>query len=372
MDSFSIQFRLTKYCNADCSYCCSNDKVKSKPISIEEFKKSVDFLISDYLPRIIELKGAHINGDYLGGEITTLKMSTLEECVKYARLKFKESGAHYRDGIQTNLITSPSKAAKVRELFNGNIGTSVDNFTEQRTIGGSHERYKKAMENSIMLGLPKHPPAVLVLEEKNASNIIEEYEIALSRDYDLTITTLYVAGKNDTTKESVRVIEAQKLLFDRWFLSEETNALEPYLTMVNKKLGVLGVTQEINCDGCAQSNNCTRNNINLEPDGDLYLCAEMADKDIYRLGNAIEGTIDSSNLAHLERRTMELPTECFSCPHFSACRGGCMQNAYDSQQDILAKDPLCDLYTYIYERIEEATSTPKKIQKVIQWLKKYS
>ncbi len=370
--SFSLQFRLTKYCNADCSYCCSNDKVRQKPISFEQFKKSVDFLANEYLPRYLNMREAFISGDYLGGEITTMKFRELERCVLYAREIFRKLGAEYRDGIQTNLISSPEKARKVEALFEGRVGTSVDNFTKQRTIGGSHSRYKETMENVIQLGMPKHPPAVLVVEQSNAEHLEEEYEIALARDYDLTLTTLYVGGRNSVTKANDSVIQAQKDLFDRWFMSSDRIILEPFLSMVRSKASDMGLSSVMKCSGCAHSNICTTHNLNLEPDGELYLCAEMADKGAFQIGNALSGVIYSENVDALEKRATNMPIDCFTCPHFQSCRGGCMQNSLDHTGDLYNKDPLCALYTHVYESVELCFETNDKYKRLELWLENYS
>lgn len=372
-DSFSIQFRLTKKCNADCSYCSSNAKAKNDCMTFEDFKQSVDFILERYLPNFISVPDSYITANYLGGEILTIKESTLNKCVLYARERFSSNCLEYRDGVQTNLISSPLRAARLHELFEGRVGTSVDNITNQRTIGGSSERYKKTMSQVIAVGLEeKHPPAVLVVDKHNVNHLLEEYEIAKAKNYNLTVRPIFIGGKNESDKPHESTSDKMVELFHHWFMKDDENLrLEPFYSMVTNKINQKYPAMQ-SCEGCAFQNNCTNNSLNLDPEGDLYLCNEMADKEIYPLGNAVEGMINESNLAALRQREFILPIECLSCAHFSACKGGCMQNAYDHTGDILGHDPFCDMYTQIFNKIEKFTDNYDNIEKVMKWLKNIS
>jgi sulfatase maturation enzyme AslB (radical SAM superfamily) len=44
--------------------------------------------------------------------------------------------------------------------------------------------------------------------------------------------------------------------------------------------------------GCPYWRSCSANSLNIEPNGDIYTCQEMADVGVGKLGNAISGEWD--------------------------------------------------------------------------------
>ncbi|TOJ22795.1 hypothetical protein CGI42_28820, partial [Vibrio parahaemolyticus] len=58
-------------------------------------------------------------------------------------------GINVTDGVQSNLLASKRKLDEVYKLFDGRIGTSIDNFTKQRKLGTSSTRYRKMLTSSL-------------------------------------------------------------------------------------------------------------------------------------------------------------------------------------------------------------------------------
>lgn len=368
-ESFSIHYRFTKKCNANCDYCSSAGKSNLRPISVSDFKKTIDFLISQYLPQRINLLDAHITLNYLGGEILTVKKGEFIECVEYARSEFNKVTSNFRDGIQSNLIGNPNTLAQYRDLFGNNIGTSVDNTSDKRNIGGSSERYRKLMNNNIIHVFSEHPPATLVVDDDNVGNLMLEYKQSVAKHHDLTLRPIIQCGSNIETKLGSKAPVAFFEVFKDWHL-KGVKRVEPFYSMLSSKVNEISKNAMTNCSGCHMQNNCTQNNVNIDPDGDIYLCNEMADGDVYKLGNAITGVINEDNLRILEGRLTNLPLECIICPHYRSCRGGCMYSALESCGSIEGKDPHCAIWKPIFEEIDFLILNKENyIKKVTQWLK---
>lgn len=369
-NSFSIHFRVTKRCNANCDYCSSAGKNTLRPMSLSDFKKSIDHLINDYLPKVTSLNGCYITMNYLGGEVLTLKTSEFKESVLYARKAFKKSGALYRDGMQSNLIASKSKIEQFRELFGKNIGTSVDNFSGKRKIGDSAERYNKLMNSNIISVFKEHPPATFVLDDDSTQNLVKEYELSQQKKYDLTVRPIIKCGNNLDTGISDSNSREMVTLFKLWHL-KGTTRLEPFYNMMMKKISLAMYGDNSSFLGCHFQSNCIQNNVNVDPDGDIYLCNEMADGGEYLIGNTLTGAFDEDNFNKLNSRQWMLPFDCVTCDHIQSCRGGCMNSALENEGNLYGKDALCNVWKEIFSFIDQQIDeNPTYLEETKKWLLK--
>ena len=132
---FTLHIRMTKHCNADCSYCSSFERVDTGRMSPESFEKAIQFIFGTALKRL-GAAPTHMTAQYLGGEILTYPIADLTRCVSYLRDTAAQHGMGFMDGCQSNLIGSVAKVDGLNRLFNGRVGTSVDSRGQSGSVQG--------------------------------------------------------------------------------------------------------------------------------------------------------------------------------------------------------------------------------------------
>ena len=258
------------------------------------------------------------------------------------------------DGAQSNLIGSASRIDHLTSLFGGRVGASVDHFTNQRTLHGDSRKYQtiflKQVDTMQSNGL-QHPPAILVVDRKSLPFVEEEVEMALARDYHLTLRPVFQGGSLGT--HPVPIDELCRLLPApvRWLVHE---ADYPAATFFPDDVGEVWRTPaQTPADksrwaarrhilrrfgGARQSGQMVtqqpglpipghlfqairaQESLNLEPNGDLYLCMDMADSKQYLLGNALTGEWDEALWLKMKGRPENLHPECQTCSYRQSCQ----------------------------------------------------
>lgn len=376
MNQLILHIRLTTQCNADCSYCSSFDLNAQKYMPLNQFQQSIDWIYTKILELGLGEKRQNLTIQYIGGEILALPKSYFEQCVSYARKKLKPLFTDFKDGVQTNLIASEEKIDFLVNLMGAsNIGTSVDNFTNQRTIKGNANKYrtiflKNHKESSNKYHSPF--PAIIVVDENNYDNVRGEIEIASKQHYNLTLRPVFQGGK-----ENVASVKQDKLaqlyveLFDKWFLKQPI-LIQPFYQLLTQRVGEK--YSEHNDyfkynQGCPFQKDCAKSSLDLEPNGDIYICLDTADSHQLKLGNALENKFDNNLWNTILQRIDKLSDDCYQCPYFNSCQGGCMSEAIHHTGDIFGKTHYCHVWKTLFALIDQKLdSTP--IEKILFWLKK--
>lgn len=368
---FTINARLTLYCNADCTYCCSERGYKKlQYISPSEFGRCIDAIIS-YWEHTSKVRPTHVTIQYLGGEISLIPVADLQAIVHQTRNQLTAKGVEVKDGLQTHLLGPKHKLEHLHHLFDGRLATTVDNHTSHRKISGSSARYQALFKQNDEYFNLHHQrlPAVVVLDDNSASFIHDELILANRQHRPLTIRPIYMgrlAVALPTTKTLNRVLTT---LFDDWFLKMGI-LVEPFLTLVKKRLVDHSPDYQHSgsLNGCHHCNDCARRSISIEPNGDLYLCTELADAGYGFLGNALTGNINTEQWNRLDARRCNLPEECFQCDYYTACQGGCMADSLLYHQDLYGKSPTCEAWKQIFGKIDKAIQE-RSISDVMRWVR---
>lgn len=323
-------------------------------MSPADFRKSIDFIAAHVFPRMRIGEGHTLTIEYLGGEVLLVPQSELEENVAYARDRLSPFVRHIRDGAQSNLISTPRRAIALHDLFSGNLGTSWDSHTDQRTVKGSAELYRAMLQNTLksLESERGHKPGrVLVLDKQTIPHIAQEVQDAMKQGYDLVIRPVFLGGSDDIAPASVDdLIKAMGEAFDVW--SDDTShRIEPFYSLYNRRIS-RGSDIERQMAGCPFQSDCAFRSLSLDPDGSLYVCQEMADSKNYPLGNALENVFDEKTWRLLARRTAHLSDECSSCTWKSECGGGCMNEAIQEFGDPFARTELCPVWKSTFSKIE--------------------
>lgn len=349
----TIHARLIKGCNADCSYCSSwqADPSGRSRMSPDDYRASLRFLKREVFP-VLGCGGprATVSVQYVGGEILLVPLSELRECVEIARDELGEVFGTIRDGVQTNLIASERRILELDLLFGGNVGTSVDGRGTQRTLKGSADAYRKAVARSreaLMRRRRRNPGAVFVVDRQGLENVEHEMDAAADAGYSLVLRPVFSGGRDveDPSVEDLARVMGEA--FDKWAMKFPV-PVEPFMHLTSKRVRPESVVGDV----CPFMRNCARVSLNLDPDGSLYTCFEMADSGQGKFGNALEGWFDRDAWESLDARRWRIDPKCESCPYFDACQGGCMNEAIHHTGSAYGRTEFCAVWMEIFRRID--------------------
>lgn len=369
-----FHIRITKKCNADCSYCSSWQEKTAPLMKMEDLDKALDFLYQ----KIIELNlggtRENITVQYVGGELLALPTEYLKEFSSKVEKKLSPLFKEFKHGGQSNLIGSRQKINSMYELFDGNLGTSFDHFTEQRTIKKDSSKYKTILlknVSNIKKDFAKSMPGIVVVDKKMAQYIEDELILASNRRSHITLRPVFNGGSPVEKLSLTEMEDIYLKLYDNWFLKQQM-CVEPFYSYLNKRILNKKNEDISNHSGCPSQHNCAITSINMDPDGTLYLCQEMSDSDVYTLGNAVKGEWNQELHEQMKARSLHLSTDCLNCSYFKECQGGCMKEAIEyTEEGMYGKTIFCSIWKKLFKRIDEdiALHGEDKIQK---WLKRIS
>ncbi|GAB5389867.1 MAG: hypothetical protein Alpg2KO_28350 [Alphaproteobacteria bacterium] len=382
MDRFTLHVRLTKKCNADCSYCSSWQEAAISYMPPDKFARAIDYLADKVLP-VMGLgigpdgrkAGGHASIQYVGGEILLLPRRVLRENVLYARDRLAPLFDSVRDGVQSNLIAPENKVAFLHSLFGNSIGTSVDNFSGQRTIKGDPAKYREIFERNRQAlrrrrGL--NPSGIFVVDKIGLGNMQGEIEIAERDGYDLTLRPVFQGGSDIDTASVADLSGGLGEAFSRWALTSNISIQPFYKLFAQRVANLMRDEPAFLADaGCPFQKNCARVSLDLEPNGDLYICLDMADSDQYKLGNAVTGEFDTEIWSGLDRRREHFDQKCQQCTWLAECQGGCMSEAIHHTGSPYGRTDLCDVWVEIFQR-SDALIEQHGLQHCRDWLNSLS
>jgi radical SAM protein with 4Fe4S-binding SPASM domain len=365
----TLHMRMTKACNADCSYCSSWQESPDNRMSFNDFKESIDQTI--LLTKKLNLGTTHVCLQYIGGEILTYSMEELTRCVEYARATFISHGYIVLDGVQSNLIGSNRRVKGLFKLFQGRVGTSIDSFSGARTVNGSKDQYDlifSTRDTEVHNGIGL-TPAVYTFDASMLDNVMKEFQKAEKDRRNLTVKGVFLGGK-EVDKLSPEIYERVMIeLLSEWFLNSKV-ILEPFFSLLQKHLlnnhQVDGVDAS---ESCHFQSNCASRSMNIEPNGDLYVCQDLADKGVGRLGNLLNNEFDIDEWEKINKRSENLNSDCLECDFLKSCRSGCMVDAIESGAGLYGKSPYCSLWKSTF-RFFDLKIEKEGISNVVRWAKR--
>ena len=279
------------------------------------------------------------------------------------------TGIELKDGIQTNLTCNTSKIDALYTLFNERVGTSIDNNSNKRTIKGSADLYRSKFKKNLIYLDSKHKPipAVIVIDKDNCTQMIQEYIAANKVGREIVFKPIFSGAEvtNDTLSKS-EMIECYKGLYNEWFLKGSVR-IEPFYSITQRRLRVLNGYK---CGSyCAWQSNCLSQSVNIDPDGSIYVCQEMSDKQFGLYGNALSRTIDLDTYRKLARRSLNVGKQCNQCQFFEDCQGGCMIDNIESNKSIQDKSINCDVWYSLFSMVTKKIESSDQEQ-FTTWLER--
>lgn len=369
-----FHIRITKKCNADCSYCSSWQEKTAPLMKMEELDKALDFIYGKIQDLGLGGTRENLTVQYVGGELLALPTEYLREFSNKVENKLSPLFKEFKHGGQSNLIGSRQKINSMYEIFDGNLGTSFDHFTEQRTIQKDSSKYKTILLkniSSIKKDFAKSMPGIVVVDKKMAPFIEEELNLASNRKSHITLRPVFDGGSPVEKLSLSDMQEVYLKLYNNWFLKQKM-CVEPFYSYLEKRISSLTNSDISNMSGCPSQHNCAVTSINMDPDGTLYLCQEMSDSDVYILGNAVKGEWNQDLHEQMKARSLHLSSDCIKCPYFKECQGGCMKEAIEyTPEGMYGKTIFCSIWKAIFKRIDEDIEK-HGADKIKQWLNKIS
>ena len=362
---FNLHIRLTTACNADCSYCSCESDVPSDRMLIDDLQKSLIFALDKFLPRTSEK--TYCAAEVIGGEVMVLPTEYLKQAVEAIREGVGSKVERVDVGCQSNLIGSKKKIDALRGIIDEHsIGTSKDSFTNKRTINGDADKYRElATKGANYLSEISGDTigTVIVFDKDNIDKVVDEYRIAEKAQTRITIRPVF-AGKHSIDYLEPKLLgKYWKELIDEWFIDGRM-AVEPLMRMTKSMLGMR--TAEV---GCPYWRSCSANSLNIEPNGDIYTCQEMADVGAGKLGNAISGEWDDEMYLTLSKRQTNIDQECQQCQWYKYCQGGCMMESFTETGSFYSRPNNCMAWKVIFKSIDD--NIKKYGEKVsINWIDK--
>lgn len=375
LDTLTLHIRVTKKCNADCSYCSSFERITSKVMSVDEFKASLLFLKEKIEALGIGGKRKHLTVQYVGGEILTVGTEYLSQIKMATDEIFKGFFETVLQGVQSNLIASEERVKNLFQIFNGNVGTSYDNHTNQRTVKQKPEAYQKIFFtniNRIKRNQGLIVPGIVVIDKAMYKHTLDELKIANRNFRHITLRPAFQGGSPIDSILEPELTALYEELFPEWFMKMKI-AVEPFFSLLTKRVQNFKSSQMgmAAFSGCPFQHNCATSSLNLEPNGDLYVCLDMADSKHYPLGNALDKTFKDDVFALLKARSEKLNNDCITCYYFKECQGGCMNEAIESTGQVYGKTHYCETWKKVFALIDEGIAK-HSIENVEKWINKIS
>jgi radical SAM protein with 4Fe4S-binding SPASM domain len=183
--------------------------------------------------------------------------------------------------------------------------------------------------------------------EDNIDKVINEYKIAEKAQTRITIRPVF-AGKHSIDYLEPKLLGKHwKALINIWFINGRT-AVEPLMRMTKSMLGMR--TKEV---GCPYWRSCCANSLDIEPNGDIYICQEMADVGAGKLGNAIRREWDDEMYLALSKRQTNIDQECQQCQWYEYCQGGCMMESFTETGSFYSRPNNCTAWKVIFKSIDD-------------------
>lgn len=363
--SFNLHIRLTTACNADCAYCSCESETPSQRMPLNHLAKSLDFALTHFLVRSPQKR--HCNAEIIGGEVMTLPSDYLKQATQTIRRIVGHRVKHVRVGCQSNLIGSHKKIKALHQTMDdGSIGTSIDSFTNKRTIKGDADKYRQLASKGAHCLKAISGDAigtVIVFDSDNINRIVDEYKMAQKDQRRITIRPVFAGSNAIAYLEPKLLAKHWRALINLWFIQGET-VIEPLMRITKSMLSMRDEAV-----GCPYLCGCSTNSLNIEPNGDIYICQEMADAKAGKLGNGIHRQWHDKRYLQLSRRQINIDKQCQACQWYSYCQGGCMMEAFTEHGSFYARPNNCTAWKIVFKTIDENINK-HGIQTSINWINK--
>ncbi len=361
--------RPTLNCNATCDYCnaaiCSQRRW-----NIDDFKNIIDQLCQSriYQQRLV-------SWIWHGGEPMLLKPDFYLEAYHYVKTR----GYPVKFSMQSNLLLyAPRWHEVIKTVLGGAIGTSYD-FGGTRNIHGNAAIYTKVfMKKLRQLYADGFVTGIVsVLTNDNISEALHLYELSRTfekeygQGFDLKYNYVYQEGRaKEKGIHGLDKISYKNFLLD---LVDTLQADQPGFS-VNPIDHFVHNLKQTGLAGCPFKNNCSAGMLSIDEDGHVYTCSSFANTQsrTYQYGNIFKNKMYCANhqiqdtqqhnffdllscsaaYQAMQKRKINLHSDCVRCPHFKECQGGCDYQTVLEQDNLYGKPEYCEVWFALISKIK--------------------
>lgn len=344
MHSYTLSFRLTDNCNADCAYC-STFKKESNKISVKDFNR-VLFKISQFYKEIVDDNFNAIDVHFSGGELLTLDIDYVSMLTKNVRAMLGKTFDSVTLSCSTNLIGHRDKIDKLMALFDGTIDTSIDSPSfPQRTVAGSVDKYKELFYKSFSDEVIRERTSLCYVVNKDSiKDIFDIYKFCKKNNTNLEIKIEYDGIERGELVHSEGVYSELLKLLKLWIKDGRSIMVEPF-NLLYERVNKTGK----HCGNCFFNSDCTKKNLFVAADGSIHLCwlgYDRKNKDTFIADSdfSVKDLLDYYSSEKVEFAHKD----CVNCNAYEFCQGGCKADYTRS----FNKSVHCDLWLKSMELIK--------------------
>ena len=362
---FSLILLSTLQCNADCEYCFetkSDDRLTLDRLG-ELIRKVLDYMVEKSLVSLTIY--------WQGGEAMLLPPTWYEQAHALIQDEADRRGKQVFHSLQSNMLAYNARWNPViTSMFGNSVGTSLDYPNRHRKLlGQSPDSYNdiwgRRVQEARAAGIE-----VQVIAVPNQATL----EIGAERFYayfadelgisDFQVNTPFPGGEATAAKQELPVAEVAKLtrfyldLAEVWLERgcEQGVRIGPFDALLRH------FSHEPATLPCIWGENCANALVSIDPRGRVAQCdCWVTSYPDHHYGNIFE----SANFGELlktsvvrqqfnQRPIRLVQRDCLDCNYLALCHGGCPVRTYTVHGSLFEKDPYCELYLALFERMERA------------------
>ena len=369
MSNITIILRVTSSCNLACTYCYDKTKrYNNKPNEL--FKNNIDNIIN-YIEKFDLDKKQKINVVLHGGEPLLLEAKTYE--LFFDKITKRINNISF--SIQTNGTLLNDEKLKILKKYNVHIGISLDGCNEQqnknRIYPNGKNSFKEVKKTIDLLNSTNTKFGIIMTLSKNNLNHEEElYDFIKTNNIYCNVRPAFPTKQTILENELMSDEEYIKFfikLFNLWYDDKKS---EVKLTQIGELYDEFIKVMEPKRykRSCTDSENCFKNFVSIDIEGNVYTCNRTYNEKTFYLGNlnkeSIEQIKDSANKLYIKRKNNMDKSKCMNCEILEYCNGGCPANSYYLYDDFTKPyEYFCKSKKAIYQYVKQKLEREGQIEK---------
>lgn len=334
-----------------CSYCCVGDKTEFSIITKEQLYRNFLFLARN----TESLKEQNVDVILHGGEATMFAPSDCSFAIEKIISEFPLINFHWK--IQTNGYHISDAWLNLLKKYHFSVGVSLDGYEKHHNsvrkdcIGNS--TFYKIKSNILKLKQNDISVSTLMVVTKRAlQNGYGFLDWYTENKIPIKINPLLQCGeainKNDLFLKSGDYADYIIGAFEYLIQHDANTPLNPIDNMFER------IVNQQNHGECIFSEDCTRNFMAIDYDGNLYPCGRFCDESQNYMGNVnevVQFPFQKPASVIEKVQSYRNYSKCKMCKFYDFCHGGCpFVNQLESRGDSFI-NPLCEDYRKIYTYI---------------------
>lgn len=321
-------------CNLRCKYCFASTGDfggQRTMMSAEVGKKAIDFIIRESGSR------RNLEVDLFGGE-PLMNFEVVKEIVDYAKSREKEFNKNFRFTLTTNAILLNED---IKNYLNENMQNVVLSIDGRREVNDKMRYrvdgtgcYEDIMPKIKDMANSRGQDNYYVRGTFTRENLDFSEDVLHLADQGFKQISVepVVAAKDsgyDLREEDLPVLyeEYEKLAYELVKRKKEGKGFNFFHFMIDLSQGPC-IAKRLR--GCGSGHEY----VAVTPEGDIYPCHQFVGNTEFKMGNVMEGKLNTDIQEHFKGSNVYTKEECSKCWAKFYCSGGCAANSYQFNSDI--------------------------------------